>query len=105
MPDQTATFEPAANYYVTRRHYSFNLAAGIGSGRRGTAICRPGGQPVEVYDQEWVTHKDLRYRPGKAPRRIADLPECKACARAKAKQEAEAADRLIDAILAEGDRG
>ncbi|QKW15425.1 hypothetical protein [Verrucosispora sp. NA02020] len=77
--------EPAANYYVTRRHYSLNLAPAVGAGRRGTALCRPGGQPTDVYDQEWVTREDQRYRRGKPPRQIADLPECKACARALAK--------------------
>lgn len=87
MAEQDAV-ESCTNYYVTRRHYSTNLTAGLGTGRRGTALCRFAGQPVDVYDQEWTTREDQRYRRGKPPRMIADLPECKACARALTKMEA-----------------
>jgi hypothetical protein len=77
MPDPT----PAANWYLTRRHYSTSLAVGEydkpNTGLRGDALCDPN---TDVRDQDWLDAHSVEY-PHLAKRRVADLPECKKCAR------------------------
>lgn len=80
MTADTVTPEPATNWHHTRRHYSVNLSSPNGRrGRTGKSLCRPGGIPVDVYDQAAMDAESERYR--FEPVVIADLPVCKKCVR------------------------
>lgn len=71
--------EPAAGWYMTKKHYSTNLAPSDWHpmGRRGTAICNGS---TDVNDQEWFTEQAKQY-PHLGKRKVAELPECKLCAK------------------------
>lgn len=81
------TAQPAANWYLTRRHYSDNLAPSEWDPNRpgliGTAICNGN---ITVHDQADLDHRALTW-PSFAKKKVADLPECKACVKALAKRE------------------
>jgi hypothetical protein len=77
---------PATNWYHTRRHYSRDLTEyHYDGGCKGHALCSTETNPVEVWDQEAMTALDRQYFRNK-PTVIADLPECKKCARILAKE-------------------
>ena len=82
------TPEPCTNWYRTRRHLSVDLAEDRPYGRSGRSLCWTESNPVEVYDQAWITEwaRDRR-RLGFATKDVVvvDLPECKKCAAKAAK--------------------
>lgn len=87
---QPPAAEPCTNYGRTRRHYSTTLApASFGKpGREGFSLCRIAGGRTRVYDGTAITAEMRRWKPDYPPIVVADLPECKACARALTKLEA-----------------
>lgn len=75
-------FAEASNYHQTRRHYSADLApAKYGKGLEGTSLCTSANMPTKVYDQEWQDIASARYGGFSKAKKIADLPQCKSCAR------------------------
>lgn len=82
MSDQ---IEPCTTYNRRKRHYSASLVrlnAGTRvKGRAGLTLCGQGG-----IDEERATQHALALR-GKRIR-LADLPECRSCARSKQRREA-----------------
>lgn len=77
---------PATNWYGTRRHYSLDLGPNtLGSGRKGHSLCTTEDNPVQVWDQDGVNSNAEQYRTKAIV--IADLPECKKCARKLAVEE------------------
>lgn len=80
---ETTTCGWAANWYLTRRHWSTDLTDLPTDGRRGHAICNAN---TEVWDQH--AHDRLHPRYG-GRRRVAvdDLPACKGCVKALRRQE------------------
>jgi hypothetical protein len=73
-----AEYEPATNWYRTRRHASNNLEpyGRHDPGRRGTARC---SSSLEVFDQKYIDHEVATYAPHRRPETITDLPACKRC--------------------------
>lgn len=80
MASDTVTPEPCTNWHHTRRHYSVDLARSkYRTGREGKSLCRPGGVPVDVHDQEAMNAYAAQYRFD--PPDIMSLPVCKNCVR------------------------
>jgi hypothetical protein len=72
--------EPCTTWAQRKRHYSTSLApAQYGAGRQGRTLCQDDGQ-----DEERANHHNTQY--SKRLVAIADLPECKRCARILAKE-------------------
>lgn len=81
--------EPCTNLLATRRHLSIDLASFSFVGRRGYSLCKEGGLPHLVYDQEGI---DAQMRRGYGPTAHLDLltlPLCKKCERVAAKTGGE----------------
>lgn len=81
------TPEPCTSWSHNRRHLSVDLSDEWAGGRVGTALCRPGGVVVNVFDEASINRQLAPYRRNKPPVAVADLPECRTCARAAAKLE------------------
>lgn len=79
--------EPCTSWTTKKRHLSVDLAGNPVRGREGKALCRVGGVGVDVFDEVSINRQLGPYRTGKPPIVVADLPECLACVRAKAKLE------------------
>lgn len=72
-----ADYEPATNWYRTRRHASNNLEpCRHQPGRQGTARCN---SSLEVMDQKYLNHQVATYTPHRTAETITDLPPCKRC--------------------------
>lgn len=75
--------EPCTTYGKRKRHYSANLATDAkGPGRSGPTLCGQDGD-----DQERVSHWLARSSNRRVT--IADLPECKKCARSAGRHAGE----------------
>lgn len=84
---QPTAAEPCTTWSANRRHYSTTLTTHPHGGRRGRTLCHVAGGNGEAYDDDAINEVLLRARLGKPPIVSADLPECKACARALTKLE------------------
>jgi hypothetical protein len=79
--------EPCTSWTHSKQHRSVDLADTGCGGREGTALCKPGGVVVNVFDEESINRQLSPYRRNKAPIVVADLPLCRPCERAAAKLE------------------
>ncbi len=77
--------EPCTSWSHNRCHQSINLTATSLGGREGTALCKPGGVVVTVFDEASINRQLAPYRKNKPPIVVADLPACRVCERAAAR--------------------
>jgi hypothetical protein len=77
--------KPCTSWTHNRQHLSVDLADDGRGGHDGTALCRPGGVAVNVFDYHSINRQLGPYRSGKPPIVPAELPLCRSCERAAAK--------------------
>lgn len=79
--------EPCTNWYHTRRHLSDDMQDYAGNrGRYGSSLCSNACNFVTVWDEDGINACTAEYRRGKPRIELAQIPECKNCARIVAKR-------------------
>lgn len=81
-----STPQPCTSWSLSKQHLSVDLAPDLRKpGNVGKTLCAPGGIPADAYDDVAINAQLADWRKGKPPIVVADLPECKLCARKAAK--------------------